>query len=73
MFTIHIHENIDACLLICFFIAQTVGGILAGALNLLLFRNFFAWHEHSSGVKRSKNIVTASCFGEYFPNPGVVR
>ncbi|HEX4145543.1 MAG TPA: MIP/aquaporin family protein [Pirellulales bacterium] len=52
--------------------AQLVGAILAAAVLYTLFSGFLAAKEFEKGVVRGEpgSIVTAMCYGEYFPNPG---
>eukprot|EP00438_Fugacium_kawagutii_P035084 Skav205137 [mRNA] locus=scaffold3411:156586:159013:- [translate_table: standard] len=43
-----------------------------GALNLAIYGTTIAAFERENGIVRGepKSILTASAFGEYFPNPG---
>jgi hypothetical protein len=43
-----------------------------GALNLLIYGSTIAAFERENGITRgeAKSILSASAFGEYFPNPG---
>lgn len=52
--------------------AQLVGAFLGAAVLFLLFANFLSAKEVEKQVVRGEpgSIVTAMCFGEYFPNPG---
>jgi glycerol uptake facilitator protein len=52
--------------------AQLVGAVLAAAVLYTLFSGFLAAKEFEKGVVRGEpgSIVTAMCYGEYFPNPG---
>lgn len=52
--------------------AQLAGAILASALLYTLFSGFLAAKEAEKSVLRGSpgSIVTAMCYGEYFPNPG---
>ncbi|HEX3659096.1 MAG TPA: MIP/aquaporin family protein [Pirellulales bacterium] len=52
--------------------AQLVGAILAAGVLYTLFSGFLAAKEFEKGVVRGEpgSIVTAMCYGEYFPNPG---
>lgn len=45
---------------------------LAGALNLLIYSGTIAAFEREQGIVRGepRSILSASAFGEYFPNPG---
>ena len=51
--------------------AQLLGGILGGALNLMIFNGIIHHYERSNGIVRGEpeSILTAAAFGEYFPNP----
>lgn len=53
-------------------LAQLLGAIAAALVLLGLFGGFLAAKEREKGVVRGEpgSIVTAMCFGEYFPNPG---
>ena len=52
--------------------AQCFGAFLAAAVLFALFQNQLAEKEFELGVQRGQpgSEVTASCYGEYFPNPG---
>ncbi|MGY8769627.1 MAG: MIP/aquaporin family protein [Pirellulales bacterium] len=52
--------------------SQMVGAILAAATLFIMFGAAFEQKEEALGVTRGEigSIVTASCYGEYFPNPG---
>lgn len=52
--------------------AQFAGAMLAAAMLYALFSGFLAAKEAEKGVARGEpgSIVTAMCYGEYFPNPG---
>lgn len=54
--------------------AQTLGAIGGAAVLFLLFSGFLAAKESEKGVVRGQpgSIVTAMCYGEYFPNPGSI-
>lgn len=58
--------------LLPYWLAQYMGGILGGAFNLLLFGSQFRRFEIKAPFSRGdpKSVLTASAFGEYFPNPG---
>lgn len=58
--------------LLPYWLAQYMGGILGGAFNLLLFGRLFQHFEDVNDIVRGSpgSVVTASAFGEYFPNPG---
>jgi len=51
--------------------AQVMGGIAAGALNLWIFWGSFRSHEALHQYKKGDDVslLSATCFGEYFPNP----
>ncbi len=53
---------------------QLTGAILAAAILFTLFSGFIAEKELEKGVIRGEtgSIVTAMCYGEYFPNPGSI-
>lgn len=55
-----------------YIVAQLVGAFLAAAVLFGLFHGFLAEKEAAKGVKRGEpgSVVTAMCYGEYFPNPG---
>lgn len=52
--------------------AQMTGAFLAAATLYLLFGPSIAAFEREHGIERGSpaSIVTASCYGEYYPNPG---
>jgi glycerol uptake facilitator protein len=52
--------------------AQFLGAALAGAFNLMLFGRQFRHYEAVKNIVRGspESVLTASAFGEYFPNPG---
>jgi glycerol uptake facilitator protein len=52
--------------------AQLIGAFLAACVLYVLFAGFLAAKEEAKGVTRGEpgSIVTAMCYGEYFPNPG---
>lgn len=54
--------------------AQVLGAASAAALLFILFSGFLAAKELEKGVVRGEpgSIVTAMCYGEYFPNPGPI-
>jgi len=56
-------------------VAQMLGAMLAGALNLLIYGSTIAAFERENGIQRGepKSILSASAFGEYFPNPGLTK
>jgi glycerol uptake facilitator protein len=51
---------------------QLAGAMAAAAVLYVLFGNFLTAKEQSKGVKRGElgSVITAMCYGEYFPNPG---
>lgn len=53
-------------------VSQVIGAFLAAAVVFSLYSAFHTAKEEQLGVQRGDpgSIVTASCFGEYFPNPG---
>ena len=53
-------------------VAQTAGAFAAAAVLFGLFSGFIAAKEREKGVVRGEpgSIVTAMCYGEYYPNPG---
>lgn len=58
--------------LLPYWAAQYTGGVVGGAINLALFGPLFSSLEARQGIVRGEaaSVVTASAFGEYFPNPG---
>lgn len=65
-------KRMDSRLLPGYWLAQLLGGIIAGAAILLLFGNIIGQYEIAHGIIRGapESIKTAMIFGEYFPNPG---
>jgi glycerol uptake facilitator protein len=55
-----------------FIAAQLAGAILAASVLFVVFGPQLATKEREKGVTRGEpgSVVTAMCFGEYFPNPG---
>ena len=55
-------------------VAQTLGAIAAAAILFTLFAGFIAAKEEEKSVVRGEpgSIVTAMCYGEYFPNPAAL-
>ncbi len=53
-------------------IAQTAGAFIAASILFYLFSGFIAAKESDKKVTRGTpgSVVTAMCYGEYFPNPG---
>ena len=58
-----------------YMIAQLLGAIIAGFINFGVFESTIAAFERQNGITRGKpeSILSASAFGEYFPNPGMNR
>jgi glycerol uptake facilitator len=56
-----------------YFLAQLAGAFAAASILYLCFGGLIAAAEAASGVARgsSGSEVTAMCYGEYFPNPGL--
>jgi len=52
--------------------SQVAGAFLAAAALFVLFGTFLDAKEHSKSVRRGElgSVITAMCYGEYFPNPG---
>ncbi len=52
--------------------AQTLGAFTAAAILYYLFSGFIAAKELEKQLTRGEpeSVVTAMCYGEYFPNPG---
>lgn len=61
-------------LVLPYMFSQTVGAFTAAAILFYLFSGFLAAKELEKGVVRGEpgSIVTAMCYGEYFPNPGEI-
>lgn len=59
-------------LVLPYIFAQTVGAFTGAAILFYLFSGFIAAKESEKHVTRGEpgSIVTAMCYGEYFPNPG---
>lgn len=59
-------------LLLPYWASQLLGGILAGAVVLLIFNTSIVGYETAHEIIRGKpgSLKTAMLFGEYFPNPG---
>ncbi len=55
--------------------AQVVGAFLAAAVLFGLFHGFIEAKENQARVLRGQpgSEVTAMCYGEYFPNPGLLK
>jgi glycerol uptake facilitator protein len=57
------------------YILSQLGGAMLAAMSLFfLFHGFLAQKEEQLGVQRGEpgSVVTASCYGEYAPNPGLI-
>ncbi len=56
-----------------YWVAQLAGAMVAAALLYLLFGGFLDAREEAAGVTRGApgSEITAMCYGEYFPNPGL--
>jgi len=56
----------------CYVIAQVIGSFIAACLLFLLFSQHHSLRENRFQVERGQpgSIVTAMCYGEFFPNPG---
>lgn len=65
-------KRMDSRLLPGYWLAQLLGGIIAGAAVLLLFGDVIGQYEAAHAIVRGapESIKTAMMFGEYFPNPG---
>lgn len=59
-------------LVLPYVIAQSIGAFMGAAILFYLFSGFIAAKESEKQVNRGEpgSIVTAMCYGEYFPNPG---
>jgi len=57
-----------------YIISQMAGAFAAAALLFALFQPYLVVKEQTKGVVRGEpgSEVTAMCYGEYFPNPGVL-
>lgn len=55
-----------------YIVAQVFGAFVAASVLFALFSGFLEAKEQEKGVVRGEpgSIVTAMCYGEYFPNPG---
>eukprot|EP00928_Gymnodinium_smaydae_P067082 TRINITY_DN5001_c0_g2_i2.p1 TRINITY_DN5001_c0_g2~~TRINITY_DN5001_c0_g2_i2.p1 ORF type:complete len:352 (+),score=63.05 TRINITY_DN5001_c0_g2_i2:68-1123(+) len=55
--------------------AQLIGGIAGGLINLAIYSNTIEAYERENGIVRGQpnSIMTARAFGEYFPNPGLMK
>lgn len=56
-----------------YWFSQLIGAFLAAAVLFALFNPFLSRVEVENGVKRGgpRSEISAMCFGEYFPNPGM--
>jgi glycerol uptake facilitator protein len=55
-------------------VSQVVGAFLAAAALFAIYHPFLEAHEKARGVTRGKpgSEITAMCYGEYFPSPGLL-
>ncbi len=55
-----------------YILGQLVGAFVAAALLFALWQPWLAERERVKGVHRGEpgSVITAMCYGEYFPNPG---
>lgn len=53
--------------------AQLAGAVMAGVVNLLIFQPLIIRFEAANSIVRGSaaSVLSASAFGEYFPNPGM--
>ncbi len=65
-------EDFPMYKLLPYWIAQYIGGVLGGSLNLMVYGRLFEAYESTNNITRGTpaSVITASAFGEYFPNPG---
>jgi MIP family channel proteins len=56
-------------------VAQFAGAIICALINLGVYGSTIAAFERENDIVRGepKSILTASAFGEYFPNPGLTK
>jgi glycerol uptake facilitator protein len=61
-------------LVVPYIVAQLIGAFAAAAVLFGLFSSFLTAKEMEKSVNRGEpgSIVTAMCYGEYFPNPGAI-
>lgn len=54
--------------------SQVVGAFAAAAVLYFIFQPYLLAFEHQNNVVRGErgSVITAMCYGEYFPNPGVL-
>lgn len=59
-------------LVLPYVLAQTLGAFTGAAILFFLFSGFLAAKEKEKEVIRGEpgSVVTAMCYGEYYPNPG---
>lgn len=57
-----------------YWMGQLAGAFAAASLLFILFQPALAAKEEAKGVRRGEtgSLVTAMCYGQYFPNPGVL-
>jgi glycerol uptake facilitator protein len=55
-----------------YILAQTLGAFVAAAALFVIYSPYLAEMERAKAVTRGEpgSEITASCYGEYFPNPG---
>eukprot|EP00658_Telonema_sp_P-2_P006293 TRINITY_DN12405_c0_g1_i6.p1 TRINITY_DN12405_c0_g1~~TRINITY_DN12405_c0_g1_i6.p1 ORF type:complete len:369 (-),score=76.18 TRINITY_DN12405_c0_g1_i6:360-1466(-) len=65
-------EDFSWAALLPYWAAQLIGAILGGLVNLAAWNSTLKAFEDKRGISRgdSSSVLTAACFGEYFPNPG---
>lgn len=71
-FAMFVWDNFESKKLLPYISGQLVGAFLAALLLFMLFSNQLRLVEESRGVVRGQpgSEITASCFGEFYPNPG---
>jgi glycerol uptake facilitator protein len=59
-------------LVVPYVVAQVAGAFIAASILFFLYSGFIAAKEDEKQVTRGApgSVVTAMCYGEYFPNPG---
>lgn len=64
-------ETIDTKKCLVFMVAQLMGAMIGGFVNLALFNSTLVAFERANDITRGdpKSILSAMAFGEYFPNP----
>jgi glycerol uptake facilitator protein len=57
-----------------YIVAQLLGALFAASVLYVMFSGFIEAKEREKDVVRGEpgSIVTAMCYGEYFPNPGAI-